>query len=169
MKIALYQSQREIHTVIARAAPGDYGLKSNPKDYQQKWTYLYGHPTKYKGQCCLPQVYQAGDRSSMTITTDLVWSVGSNSSYRYNFSFCHDLSLDLLRSSLLCPRSPTVEKFFQVSWYPYGISHGKMMQLMLTSILHWGRGLIPTPGCYSAAIPLGKGLTVHYLVFCDGT
>ena len=25
--------------------------------------------------------------------------------------------------------------------------------------LHWGRGLIPTPGVYSAAIPLGKGFT----------
>ena len=24
---------------------------------------------------------------------------------------------------LLCPRSPTVERFVQVSWYPYGISH----------------------------------------------
>ena len=27
-KIALYQSQREIHTVAARSAPGDLGLKS---------------------------------------------------------------------------------------------------------------------------------------------
>ena len=26
----------EIHTVAARAAPGDLGLKSHPKDYQQK-------------------------------------------------------------------------------------------------------------------------------------
>ena len=25
-----------------------------------------------------------------------------------------------------------------------------------------------TPGVYSAAIPLGKGLTVYYLVFSDG-
>ena len=32
MKFALYQSQREIHTVAARAALGDLGLKSHPKD-----------------------------------------------------------------------------------------------------------------------------------------
>ena len=48
MKIALYQSQREIHTVDARAAPGDLGLKSHPKDYQQKLTYHYGHTSKYR-------------------------------------------------------------------------------------------------------------------------
>ena len=36
-------------------------------------------------------------------------------------------------SPLLCPRSPTVEKFVQVSWYPYGISHGKMMMMMMSS------------------------------------
>ena len=36
MKIALYQSQREIHTVAERAAPRNLGLKSHPKDYQQK-------------------------------------------------------------------------------------------------------------------------------------
>ena len=39
MKIALYQSQREIDTVAARAAPGDLGLKSHPKNYQQKLKY----------------------------------------------------------------------------------------------------------------------------------
>ena len=44
MKIAL----REIHTVTARVTPGDLGLKSHPKDYQQKLTYHYGHPSKYK-------------------------------------------------------------------------------------------------------------------------
>ena len=48
LKIALYQSQREIHTVAARAAPGGLGLKSHPKDYQPKTTYHYGHPSKYK-------------------------------------------------------------------------------------------------------------------------
>ena len=48
MKIALYQSQREIHTVATRAAPGDLGLKSHPKDYQQKLTHHYGHPSKYR-------------------------------------------------------------------------------------------------------------------------
>ena len=32
-------------------------------------------------------------------------------------------------SSLLCPRSPTGEKFVQVSWSPYGISHRKMMMM----------------------------------------
>ena len=37
LTIALYQSQREIHT--ARAAPGDLSLKFHPKDYQQKLTY----------------------------------------------------------------------------------------------------------------------------------
>ena len=31
MKIALYLSQREIHTVVARAAPEDLVLKSHPK------------------------------------------------------------------------------------------------------------------------------------------
>ena len=35
-------------TVVARAAPGDLGLKSHPKDYQQKLTYHYGHSSKYK-------------------------------------------------------------------------------------------------------------------------
>ena len=39
----------EIHTVAARAAPGDLvGLKSHPKDYPQILTYYYGHPSKYK-------------------------------------------------------------------------------------------------------------------------
>ena len=36
----------EIHTVAARAVPGDLGLKSHPKDYQQKLTYHNGHPSK---------------------------------------------------------------------------------------------------------------------------
>ena len=48
MKIALHQSQKEIHTVAARATPGDLSLKSHPKDYQQKLTYHYGHPSKNK-------------------------------------------------------------------------------------------------------------------------
>ena len=39
LKIALYQSQREIHTVATGAVPGYLGLKSHPKDYQQKLTY----------------------------------------------------------------------------------------------------------------------------------
>ena len=30
----------------------------------------------------------------------------------------------------LCPRSPPVEKFVQISQYPYGISQGKMMILI---------------------------------------
>ena len=34
---------------------------------------------------------------------------------------------------------------------------------------YWDRGWIPTPGVYSAAISLGNGLTLHYLVFSDGT
>ena len=29
--------------------------------------------------------------------------------------------------------------------------------------------MIPTPGIYSVAIPLGKKLTIHYLVFLDRT
>ena len=33
LKIALYYTQREIHTVAGRAAPGDLGLMSHPKDY----------------------------------------------------------------------------------------------------------------------------------------
>ena len=32
-----------------------------------------------------------------------------------------------------------------------------------------GQSSIPTPSAHSAAIPLGKGFTVHYLVFSDGT
>ena len=48
MKIAQYESQREFHTVATRAAPGDIILKSHPKDYQQKLTHQYGHPSKYK-------------------------------------------------------------------------------------------------------------------------
>ena len=32
-----------------------------------------------------------------------------------------------------------------------------------------GQRLIPTPSVYFAAIPLGKGLSVHYLVFSDGS
>ena len=43
----------EIHTVAARAAPGDLGLKSHQKDYQQKLTYQYGHPSKYKPRLML--------------------------------------------------------------------------------------------------------------------
>ena len=31
IKIALYKSKKEIHTVAARAAPGDLRLKSHPK------------------------------------------------------------------------------------------------------------------------------------------
>ena len=38
VKIAQYQSQREIQTFIARAAPEDFGLKFHPKEYQQKLT-----------------------------------------------------------------------------------------------------------------------------------
>ena len=37
---------------------------------------------------------------------------------------------------------------------------------VVVQCLYWGRGSIPT---HSAAIPLGKGFTVHYLVFSDGT
>ena len=39
---------RETFTVAVRAVPGDLGLKSHPKDYQQKVTYHYGHPSKYR-------------------------------------------------------------------------------------------------------------------------
>ena len=41
---------KEIHTVAARAAPGDLGLKCDPKDYQQHLTYHYVHPYKYKAR-----------------------------------------------------------------------------------------------------------------------
>ena len=40
--------QKKILSVAVRAAPGDLGLKSHRKDYQQKLTYYYGHPSKYK-------------------------------------------------------------------------------------------------------------------------
>ena len=48
LKIAHYYPIREIHTVAARAAPEDLGLKSHLKDFQQKLTNYYGHPSKYK-------------------------------------------------------------------------------------------------------------------------
>ena len=38
----------KIQTVAARAEPGNLDLKSHPKDYQQKLTYYYGLPSKYK-------------------------------------------------------------------------------------------------------------------------
>ena len=39
------------------------------------------------------------------------------------------------------------------------VADGKCVGL----VIQWTRGSIPTPGVYSAAIPLGKGLsTVHY-------
>ena len=53
MKIALYLFQSEILTVAARAEPWDLGLKSHLKDYQQKLTYHYGHPPKYKPRSML--------------------------------------------------------------------------------------------------------------------
>ena len=55
------------------------------------------------------------------------------------------------------------------------LGHERQAQLVRRSGLGvvswtWGRGSIPTPGVYSgAAIPLGKGLTVHYPVFSDET
>ena len=42
------KERKKNHTVAARAAPGDLGLKSHQKDYPQKLTYQYGHPFKYK-------------------------------------------------------------------------------------------------------------------------
>ena len=48
LKIVLCYFHREIHTVARRAAPGDLGLMSHPKDFQQKFTYNYSHPFKYK-------------------------------------------------------------------------------------------------------------------------
>ena len=48
------------------------------------------------------------------------------------------------------------------------VAQGQSVGLVI-QCLHWGRGSIPTPGAHSAAIPLGKGFTVHYLVFSDGT
>ena len=49
LKIAhINPKEKYNHTVTARAAPGDLSLKSNPKDYQQKLTYHYGHPSKYR-------------------------------------------------------------------------------------------------------------------------
>ena len=39
---------KEIHTVAARAAPGDLDLKSHPKDYQQKLKASYNSKLDYK-------------------------------------------------------------------------------------------------------------------------
>ena len=44
-----------------------------------------------------------------------------------------------------------------------------VVSLTCEPVLYRGRDLIPSPSTYSAAIPLGKGLTVHYLYFSDGT
>ena len=50
--------------------------------------------------------------------------------------------------------------------------HGSLVVVNWTCdpVLALGQtGSNPTPGVSSAAIPLGKGLPVHYLVFSDGT
>ena len=67
-KIAIYQSKREIHTVAAREAPGDLGLKSHPKDYQQRLTYHYGHPSKYKPRSMMLNL--SVGRDGMPIATE---------------------------------------------------------------------------------------------------
>ena len=46
MKIVLYESQREIHTVASKAASRDLGLKYHPKDYKQKFKYPSIPPNK---------------------------------------------------------------------------------------------------------------------------
>ena len=51
----------EIHTVAARAAPWDLGLKSHQNDYQQKLTYYNGHPSKYKQRPMLLNPSVLGD------------------------------------------------------------------------------------------------------------
>ena len=43
---------------------------------------------------------------------------------------------------LLCPRLPTVEKFVQVSWYPYGISHGKMMMMLFKQTIFFQTNMV---------------------------
>ena len=61
MKIALYKSQRESHTIAARAAPGDLGLKSHPKDWTMRhkslafWDYAMTNRNHvfYYHQLCL--------------------------------------------------------------------------------------------------------------------
>ena len=50
-----------MHTVAARAAPGNLGLKSHPKDYQQKLTKYYVHPFKYKPRPMLLNPSVLGD------------------------------------------------------------------------------------------------------------
>ena len=73
---------------------------------------------------------------------------------------CTELDLLVLSLIMLC----------------FGLRHivltPSMMQhlsgVAVTQCLHLGRGLIPTPSVYSAAISLGKECTVHYLVFSDG-
>ena len=48
------------------------------------------------------------------------------------------------------------------------IAEGQWVELVI-QCLHWDKDSISTPGISFAAIPLGKGLTVYYLVFLGGT
>ena len=55
-------------------------------------------------------------------------------------------------------------KICQAQW-----PKGSELDLWSSACTGAERGSIPTPGAHSASIPLGKGFTVHYLVFSDGT
>ena len=70
LKGKIILSPQENHTVAAGAGPGDLGLKSHPKDYQQKLAYRVIHLSTNRGRCCLTPLYQAVGRSSMPITID---------------------------------------------------------------------------------------------------
>ena len=69
MKIALYQSQKEIHTVAARPALWGPQFKVSSEGLTTEIDTVT-HSGTNRGRCCLTQVYQAVDLSSMPITTD---------------------------------------------------------------------------------------------------
>ena len=61
----------------------------------------------------------------------------------------------MIYSSLQCEQDrPGAAAFRVVSWTS-------------VPVFTAGRGSVPTSGAPSAAISLGYGLTIHYLVFCD--
>ena len=71
LKIALYQSQRLIHTVAARAAPWAFGLSLIRRTINRNWhTNTVTHPSTNRSRYCLTQAHQAVGCSSMPRTTD---------------------------------------------------------------------------------------------------
>ena len=90
------------------------------------------------------------------------------------------LVLALKNSTKLCwisyenfAKSPTIPHFVCAEFMQgfMGMRRHNMTVVYVGFVykyLHWDRGSIPTPTISSSAIPLGKGLIVHYLVFSDG-